>query len=233
MRPSTLFIYSLGITLMAFIFRDPLEVSVFAVPNILVGLYMGVRRYRILIILFLFGYLGLFINTLIVANTGDPVLTLYPLVIRSKAVNAFISIGLRLLSIAGATLIFLSLVEPYKAVKSLENDLRLPKGLAFSIYYALRLLPYIERASRDIMAIRRMRGHSGLVISPGNFTSILRQLLALLIERAVWTGVSIELRGFSVRKVRRTPYRLSRTDVIVFTLLLIQASLATAIYLLY
>ncbi len=222
MRPSTLFLYSLVITVLAFIYRDPLELAFIAVPNISLGLVLGVRRFRLLLILFVIGYLGLFINTLIVVNRGEEVFSIGPLIVREEALNAFISIGLRLLAIAGATMIFLSLIDPYRAVKSLENDLRLPKGISFSIYYALRLLPYLEKVVRDIRDIRRMRGYRGFILTPMDFASILRQLLSLLVERAIWTGIAMELRGFSLRRVRREPIKLDLGDYIVLLAALTQ-----------
>ncbi len=224
-RPSTLFIYALGITLVAFILRDPGPLAFLAVPHFLLGFILGYRRFKILILIFLLGMTGLYLNVVAV-HAGPNLERFLASLLSQEVITGFLSIAFRLMAITGATMIFLSLVEPYPAVKSLEEDLYLPKGVAFSIYYALRLLPLIQRLARDISNVRRMRGARQYIATPGDFIGFLRPLLSILVERALWTGIAAELRGFARRRPRRRGYRPGPIDILVLTLLVSEVLIA-------
>jgi len=221
-RPSILFIYGLSITILAFIYRDVTTLSLIAIPNFIVGFILGWRRFKILLILFILGFIGLFINAYLVSNTGEIVYIYDPIVIREGVLEALYTIGLRLAAITGGTMIFLSLVDPYETVKYLESDLYIPRGISFSIYYALRLLPLIQREAREIQGIRVERGYRRFIATPSDITSFLLPLLSTFMERAYWTGVAAELRGFQLRRRGRVPFKLSIYDYIVVSILIIQ-----------
>ena len=225
-KPSTLFIYGLTITILAFIARDVSQLLVVNSINAPLGLILGLkRRLRIFIILFFIGLIGLFINALVFANTGKPVLLLPPLTIREGAVIGFIKVTLRLLAILGATLIFITQVNVREFIKSLESELRLPKDVAFATAIGLRMLSIVERDAREIQHIRIQRGYRKYPITPSDIASYLRPLLSLGIERATWIGIAAELRGFALRKPRYTRFRLSRVDILVFIALVVQVIL--------
>ena len=223
-RPSIIFLYGIVITLLAFIYRDIYSLSLIAFPNFIVGLLLGWKRFKILMILFFLGFIGLFLNAYIVSNTGDVVYTLGPLAIREGVVEALTTIGLRLAAITGGTMIFLSLSDPYETIKYLEADLHIPKGISFSIFYALRLLPLIQREAREVQNIRVERGYRRYVITPSDFRSFILPLLSIFMERAYWTGVAAELRGFQLRRRSRIPFKLSIYDYIIIMFILIQMS---------
>lgn len=223
-RPSIIFLYGIVITLLAFIYRDIYSLSLIAFPNFIVGLLLGWKRFKILMILFFLGFIGLFLNAYIVSNTGDVVYTLGPLAIREGVVEALTTIGLRLAAITGGTMIFLSLSDPYETIKYLEADLHIPKGISFSIFYALRLLPLIQREAREVQNIRVERGYRRYVITPSDFRSFILPLLSIFMERAYWTGVAAELRGFQLRRRSRIPFKLSIYDYIIIIFILIQMS---------
>ncbi|MEM2893979.1 MAG: energy-coupling factor transporter transmembrane component T [Candidatus Bathyarchaeia archaeon] len=200
--PTSTFLYSLAITALAFIFREPRQLAAIGIPNGLLGFSLGFRRSKWIILLFAIAIWGTFLNALIVANTGDPVIYMGPLEVRMGALNATLTIGLRLLAIAGAALIFFSSTSPRDLIRHLEAELRLPKGLAFSIAYSLRLFPLMQRDFREIQLARLERGYRRLPITPTDVRSIMLPLLSVGYERAIWTGIGAELRGFASRKVR-------------------------------
>ena len=221
-RPSILFMYGLVITLLAFIYRDPLSLSIVAIPNFTVGFILGWRRFKILLILFFLGFIGLFLNAYLVANTGETVYIIGPLVVREGVVEALTTIGLRLAAITGGTMIFLVLSEPYETIKYLESDLYIPKGISFSIFYALRLLPLIQREAREVQNIRVERGYRRFVITPSDFKSFILPLLSIFMERAYWTGVAAELRGFQLRRRHRISFKPSPYDFLIVILIILQ-----------
>lgn len=221
-RASILFIYGLAVTLLAFIYRDILSLSIISIPNILIGTVLGWRRFKFIILLLFLGFIGLFLNAYLVSNTGELVIKIWLLDVREGLISAITTIGFRLMAIAGGTLIFLSLVEPYETVKSLENDLFLPKGISFSIYYALRLLPLIQREAIEIQNIRVQRGFRKYLITPSDFKSFILPLLSIFLERAYWTGIAAELRGFQLRRPSRKKVKLSFYDYLIIASILLQ-----------
>lgn len=231
-RPSTLFIYGLTITILAFIARSLEQLLVINVVNAPLGLFLGFkRRLRIFIILFFIGLVGLFINALVFTNTGRPVITLSFLIIREGALLGFAKVTLRLLAILGATLIFITQVNVREFIKSLEGELRLPKDIAFATAIGLRMLSIVERDSREIQLTRIQRGFRKYPITPGDIGSYLRPLLSLGIERATWIGIAAELRGYALRKPRRVKIKLSKIDVMVYLLLALQILLLFILFL--
>ncbi len=232
-RGSILFIYGLILALLAFIYRDNLVLAIIAIPNLTVGSILGWKKFKIIVIFLLIGFIGLFINTYLVSNTGEIVFDTGFFIIREGVVDAFSSIALRLMTISGGTLIFLSLSDPYETVKTLENDLYLPKGISFSIYYALRLIPLIQRESREIQNIRVQRGYRKYLVTPNDFKTFLLPILSILLERAYWTGIAAELRGFQMRKTLHRKPILTIYDYIIIALLTIQVLLPYYIYYLF
>lgn len=228
-RPSILFIYSLVLSMEAFLFREPSSIWMIAIPNLLAGIILGFRRYKLIIGLFLIGYIGLFINSLIVSNIGEEVIRIWFITVRSGAVESANSIFMRLGLITGATLLFLSLSNPLDTVKALENDLRLPKGPTFSIYYGLRLFPLVERIYRDVRFMRMQRGYRGYIVTPNDLKTFLLPILSNLLDKAYWTGIAVELRGFSLRKRVGEQIRLEIWDYLILSILIIEFIIPFAI----
>lgn len=200
--PTSTFLYALAVTALAFTFREARQLAAIGLPNGVLGFSLGFRRSRWIILLFSTAVWGTFLNALIFANTGIPVAQIGPLTVRMGAINATLTIGLRLLAIAGAALIFFSSTSPRDLIRHLEAELRLPKGLAFSIAYSLRLFPLMQRDFREIQLARAERGYRRVPLTPTDVRSIMLPLLSVGYERAIWTGIGAELRGFASRKRR-------------------------------
>ncbi|MEL9998359.1 MAG: energy-coupling factor transporter transmembrane component T [Sulfolobales archaeon] len=221
-RPTTLFIYGLVITILAFISRRFEQLLILAVINAPVGIVLGFRKYSVIIGLFLVGLIGLFVNALIFSNVGTPVIEFYGLVIREGVLTAFINVTLRLLSILGATLVFVTQVNARDLIKSLECELGLPKTIAFATAVGLRMLSILERDLREVQLVRVERGFRKYPITPSDIGSFLRPLLSLGLERALWVGIAAELRGFSQRVSRRVGIKITYVDLIIYALLITQ-----------
>lgn len=220
---TTLFIYALAVSLLAFVVRDLREMLLPGFLNMLIGFIPGFRKFRLIILLFFLGMIGLSLNSLLVANTGRIIIDLSPLiVIRENALNAIASISLRLGMISGATLFFLSLADPRSVIKDLERDLRLPKGIVFSVFYALRLYQLMKKDLDEISLSRVERGFRRTPILPGDTLSLIIPLLSVGIERALWAGISAEVRGLSLRKPRYKSAKPTYTDYMIYLILLLQ-----------
>ncbi|MEZ0290374.1 MAG: energy-coupling factor transporter transmembrane component T [Sulfolobales archaeon] len=220
---STLFIYALVISLLAFIARDTREMLMPGLLNMIAGFALGFRRFRPLILLFLAGVVGLVLNSLLVANTGKTVLSIDSfLIIRENAVRAVINITLRLGMIAGATLVFLSISDPRNVIRDLERDLRLPRGIVFAIFYALRLYQLLKKDLDEIMLVRAERGFRRISILPRDILTLITPLLSVGIERAMWAGVSAEMRGLAIRSVKYPSRKISHTDYMIYVAMILQ-----------
>ena len=223
-RPSTsiLFIYGLTITLLAFIYRDPYSLLLISIPNAIAGLYLGFKRAKLIVLLLLLSFWGTFLNALLLANHGQVVALLGPIVIREGAVKATAQIGLRLLAIASTALIFIGGAKPEEIIRDLEAELRLPKTITFSLAYALRLIPLLGRDYREIMFCRRQRRYRTIAYLPRDVKTLLLPLLSIAYQRAIWAGITVELRGFRKRKPRHRPPRIGVTESLILAWLAVQ-----------
>ncbi len=222
-RPTTLFIYGLTITILAFVARTREQLLILALINSPVGIALGLRRrLTFLIVLFLAGLGGLFVNALMFANSGEPVIDLHLLVVREGALTSFLNVSLRLLIILGAALLFITQVNVRDLIKSLEGELGLPKDVAYALAVGLRMLSILERDAREIQLVRTMRGFRRYPVTFTDVGSFLRPLLSLGLERAVWVGIATELRGFALRRSRRVGFRVSTHDILLYLTLITQ-----------
>ncbi len=219
---SALLLYSMWVTVLAVATSDPWKLGFLALVTGLPGLVLGYRRYGILVLLLGLSLLGTFMNMVLLYNVGDPVFSIGPLVVREEAWRRTVSLDLRIISLAGAGLLFASTVNPRDAVRSLEVELGMPRGLAFALAFALRLLPLVYRDLQEVMAARRMRGYKRVPITPGDYRSLFMPLLSVTVERGIWVGVAAELRGFSLRPRRRVRPRLRRGDAMLLFLAVLQ-----------
>jgi len=230
-RPSTsiLFIYGLIITLLAFIYRDPYSLLLISIPNAAIGFALGFKRARLIVILLLISVWGTFLNAVLVANHGPIVCVWGPLVIRQGAFQALVQIELRLLAIAGAALVFIGTARPEEILRDLEAELRLPKSITFSLAYALRLIPLMKRDYEEIMLCRSERGYHRIAYLPKDVKTLLLPLLSIAYQRAIWAGITVELRGFRKRKPRYRLPRIGVPEIIVLIWLAVQVILPFAV----
>ena len=220
--PAQLLLYGLAVTLLVFAAPCRGELLLLAAVNAPPGFIVGARRYPVLVALFFLSIIGTMINSIILANHGPPVASVGPLTIRRGAVDATINITLRFMALSGVSLLFAGTVRPREAVRSLEEELGLPKGVAFSVAFGLRLLSLAQSDLSEIMAVRRMRGAPRIPLRPRDVESLLAPMLSIMLERARWVGIAAELRGFQLRG--RRPLRLVPTvgGVVLFVLLVLQ-----------
>lgn len=222
-RESTLFLYALGISLMAFIANSVKSIILPSLLNGISGFILGGKRLpqKLLAILLLLNAWGAFLNGLYFHNFGEVIVSAQVIVIRRGAIESFLLVSLRFFLVVGATLLMLGLVNVRDLIRSLERDLKISPGIAFSIAYAFRLFPLLGKDLSEIYLARKERGFTSIVLKPGDLRSILLPLLNLSYERAVWGGISAELRGL---RLRRTPKRKSigAGDLIILSALILQ-----------
>lgn len=222
-RPSSsiLFLYALIVSLLAYAYRDIYDLLFIGLINAVLGLTYG-YRYKLLWMLLLLGLWGTFINACTVSNTGHVVFSWEWIVIREGVLTATITIFMRLLSIVGATLFFIGNSTPFELVKSLVSELRIPKGIAFSISYAIRLIPLMKKDYEEIKIARLERGYRRVPYLPNDLKTFLLPLLNIAYERAVWAGIAVELKGFRLRKIKYRKIRIGVPEIAVFILLAVQ-----------
>ncbi len=222
-RESTLFLYALGTSLLAFV-ASSVESLIFpSLINGILGFALGSKKIpqKLLMVLLILNAWGAFINGLYFHNTGEEVISIQALTIKRGAVESFLIVTLRFFLIAGSTLIMLGLANVRDLIRSLERDLRIPSGIAFSIAYAFRLFPLLSKDLSEIRIARKERGSTSVVLSPKHLRSILLPMLNISYERAVWGGISAELRGLRLRKIskRESP---GLGDLIILSALALQ-----------
>jgi len=221
-------VYSLAATLLGFYASDPRSQAVLLAFTGLPGLALGLLRFRLLVALIPFTIIGAFVNAMIIYYLGaveDPgpvVAEIGPIRVPEFAVGSTARVGARILVFAGAGLLIASLVTPRDAVKSLSDELGLPKGFSFSLAFALRLLPLLKNDADEILLVRRLRGHRSPPLTPRDYESIITPLLAASLERALWVGVAAELRGYSLRRVRRRRPKPRPVDALLAAALAVQ-----------
>lgn len=223
-RPSIsiVFIYSLTITLLAFTYRSTWRLAVIGLLNGAAGIYYGKRYRKLILLLLALSVWGTFLDALAVSNTGPIAFALGPLTVRRGVLTATANIGLRLTAIAGAALLFAAPSDPRSIVRGLEEELHMPSGLAFSLAYALRLIPLMRRDLGEIQLARLERGYRKTPLTPRDMGSLIMPLLSVAYERASWAGISAELRGFGLRKPRRRKIRVGMPEIAVLSALAAQ-----------
>ena len=220
--PAHLFLYALTVSGLAFAAHCRSALLALALVNAVPGLALGARRYPLLVALLLLGFLGTFLNAILVANTGPPAYHVGPLVVREGAIEAGLRVVLRISSITGASLVFLGLARPRDTLRSLEEELGLPKGVAFATALSLRLFTLAREDAKWITGVRRLRGARRIPLTPRDYESLAMPLLSVLLERAHWVGVTAELRGFSLRPRRRPRPRLTLGGALLLLLAALQ-----------
>lgn len=223
--PAQLFIYGIIVTLLVFVADSKDALLAMALINGVPGFLLGARRYPFLTLLVVIGIWGTFLNALLLVNTGEPVFSIGPLVVREGAVNATMIIGLRFITLGGVSLLYVSQIKPRESLKSLEAELGLPKGIAFSIAFALRLLKLGEQDIREILQMRRQRGARRIPVTPSDYESLMMPLLSLMLERARWVGIAAELRGFALRENAKRTFVPTLGLTVLVLMLCIQAYL--------
>jgi energy-coupling factor transport system permease protein len=128
--------------------------------------------------------------------------------------------GLRLLSLAGISFLFIMTTSHDDLVRSLRT-LKVPPTLSFSLGYALRSTTTLTEDTRHIMDAQRSRG---LELDRGNFIRNRDKLAALfipvtvsLLKRSKNTADAMQARGFrqSLHHSSYNPPRFGRPDALM------------------
>ncbi len=234
-QPFTVLVYSLTVTVLAVYASTYESLAVLVALTGIPGLVAGILRYRLLVALLPLTIVGTFLNALaiyylgVAESPGEIVASLGPIVVPEFAVDVTSRIGGRVISFAGAGMLLAALVTPRDAIRSLSDELGIPKGLSFSLSFALRMLPLLRSDMEDLLLVRRLRGHRRVPLTPGDYGSLITPLLRTAIDRALWVGLAAELRGFRLRRARRRLPRLGLLDLILLLALTLQA-LAVILY---
>ena len=227
-KPWALLAYSVGVTIIAVASSSWQTLAVTFLLAGLPGILLGLARFRFLVLLVPLTVIGTFINTMMIyyagvaREPGSIVFEAGPLEVPEFALETTGIIALRVFSFSGAGLLLVSLTHPRGALRSLSEEVGLPKGIAFSLAFALRLLPLVRRDLGEIMAVRRLRGYRTLPITPSDYSTIIAPLLSVTLERALWVGISSELRGFRLRRVKRRRLEAGLPEAVLVALLLIE-----------
>ncbi len=227
-KPSVavVFIYALILTTLALLLKEPHRILPLVVFNASMSLIVGWRKVWWLYFLILVASIGIFTNALFFANTGGTVLDTGFFVVRENALKGFVTVTLRVMLIAGVGAFFVALFEPLEIIKGFTRELRMPASISLSLSYALRLLPLLRKDLEEIMFSRKQRGYRKRPLTPGELSSTLTGLLIAGFERALWSGVSLELRGFRDYKPARG-ISLNLYDVLIIAALIAQLIYAT------
>jgi energy-coupling factor transport system permease protein len=166
--------------------------------------------------------------------TADPgateLLRIGPLRVVEPALEAAVTLGLRLLVVALVGVLVVAPSDPTRMADSLVQQWRIPARFAYGTLAALRLVPLLGADWRAIEAAHRLRGlDSGglparLVRRPGR----LLVLLVSAVRRAERTALAMDARGFDSDEPR-SHYRLVRVgprDLLVLAAAIVVAGLA-------
>ncbi len=227
-KPSSLFIYSLTMASLAFIGRSVEFLLIPAVVNGVLGFSLGFRRIspKLLTALMIVNVWGALINAIYFSNIGNTILDLGFMKINSGVIKAFLMVSLRFFLVVGSTLMMLSLSNARDLIKSLESDLRIPSSVAFSIAYAFRLFPLMARDFREVSIAREERGLKTYTLNPKHLKTLLTPLLSVGYERALWAGISSEVRGLRSRRRVRSNRGYGVGDLLIFLAIIAQIIVA-------
>lgn len=227
-RPWALMLYGLGVTLVAIAGGSWQTLATTFILAGMPGLVLGLVRLRFLVLLVPLTVVGTFLNLMMLYYAGlakDPggiVASIGPIDVPKFVVETTGIIALRVFSFSGAGLLVATLVTPRDALKSLVDELGIPKGIAFSLSFALRLLPLVRKDLGEIMAVRKQRGYRTVPITPSDYSTIISPLLSVTLERALWVGISSELRGFRTRPQSRARPSFAIPEAVLAMLLAVQ-----------
>jgi len=220
MRPHVLstFIYAIVITLAAFIVRNTLWLAIASLVSIIIGSIYGGRRILYMLLLVVIGFFGVFLNALFFANTGREVASIGFITVREHAIEESVIVALRLLLIAGAGSVLALTHSSSEIARGLTRELGLPYSIALAVAFALRSMPLIKQDLDDIVFMRKQRGYGRIPLTPSGVSSVLTPLLSIGYNRALWGGISAELRGLRGIRYQRS-ITLNIMDILLFVIL--------------
>ncbi|MEZ0393659.1 MAG: energy-coupling factor transporter transmembrane component T [Desulfurococcaceae archaeon] len=201
------FSIAVAATAAAFVLRG-LPLAVLTIPAVVASVARRSRATLYIYALVAATAPGIFMNAVYFSNEGQAVFTILGHEVRSGALEGFANVFLRTVLIAAVGSWFVSSYRPMEVVRGLE-EAGLPKGLAFSIAYALRSAELVARDFSEVLDSRRQRGRKFVPLNPVHVAEVLLPVVRLSYERALWVGISMDLRGFRLRRIRARPRLLA------------------------
>ncbi|MEM0001809.1 MAG: energy-coupling factor transporter transmembrane component T [Desulfurococcaceae archaeon] len=220
-RIPTLLIYAIAISSSAFVLHDIYDLIILAIPPLVLSVLFTRSKIKWLMMAYVIGLIGVFVNALAFANSGEILLSIGSLEIRKNAVSAFTVVSLRLLSIATSGALFALSYSSVEIYRGLIHEVGAPTTLTLPLAYSLRLLPVIRKDLSEVLFQRRQRKYKTVFLNPIHFSSVVMALLAISFERAKWSGINAEIRGLRKIKPRRQ-YKLGYIDIGFYIALSIQ-----------
>lgn len=221
LKTTTIFTYSIIITGLAFVLDNAFDLLVLTLPPIILSFKKAGTKIAWLMLGYMFGLIGVLVNSLFFANTGEPVIMIFFIEVKEGAILAFTTLSLRLLAIASAGALFVFSRTSTEIYRDILHEMGLPTIIALPIAYSLRLLPVVKKNFLEVVFQRKQRGYRTILLYPVHLSSVLRSLLAINYERAVWSGISAELRGLG-RLKPRFRYKPGPLDILMFSSLILQ-----------
>jgi energy-coupling factor transport system permease protein len=146
-----------------------------------------------------------------------------------------ITMGLRFLSIAGFSFLFIMTTSHEHFIKSLRS-MRVPATLSFSLGYALRSTTTLAEDVHHIMDAQRSRGldfgDGGLLKNRTNLMAVFTPVTVSLLKRSKQVTDAMQSRGFNrtAEKTCFNPCRFGRLDgiivlalaVLIFSLVIVE-----------
>ncbi|MDD1693358.1 MAG: energy-coupling factor transporter transmembrane protein EcfT [Methanoregula sp.] len=137
-----------------------------------------------------------------------------------------VAMGLRLLALAGISILFIMTTSPDDFVRSLRG-MGLPPILTFSLGYALRSTTSLSGDTRQIMDAQRSRGleldRGSLIKKPDRLAALFIPVTVSLLKRSGHTADAMQARGYhqSVAQSCYRQQRFGRRDVVMGISLLV------------
>lgn len=214
----TTFIYALVMAGLAFLEESVIALMVLCVTNMFLAITVGRKRFLYILALASVGIVGVFVNALFFANTGDQLISVWWIIVRTGVVQAAFKVSLKLLLIAGAGGVFFYMYTPAEIARAFFKELGFPPVVAFPLFYAIRMMPVVVRDFGEVRNVWKMRRKRLIPLYPPHVSALLSTLLAIGLEKALWSGVAAELRGYSSLTTRRS-FKLGLGDVVLIALL--------------
>lgn len=216
-KTTTIFIYSLSVTISAFILNNTVDLLILAIPPLIIATWRAGLRIKWIIAAYSASLIGVFVNSILVVNVGESIVDLGFIVVKKGAIDAFTLVSIKLFTIASAGAFFIFHRDVLEIYRSFLYEMGLPTVISLPIAYSLRILPVARRDLEEILFQRKQRGRRTIWIHPLHLSSIARSLLVVNIERAIWSGISAETRGLS-RLRPRFNYKPGLGDVFLYAL---------------
>lgn len=226
-KVATLLVYAVALSGLAFVLSNLLDLLILAIPPLFLSIVLIRGRLKWLMLAYLIGLIGIFVNALFFSNTGPIVVSVGLLEIREKALESFTIVSLRLLAIASSGALFALLYSPVEIYRGLLYEIGAPVTITLPVAFSLRLIPVIRRDFDEVIFQRKQRKHRTILLNPFHFSSVVGALIAINYERAKWSGISAEMRG--LRKIKPTRnYRVGLFDLFMLIILVSQIILIIA-----